>query len=602
MAFLHSFTGIRRPVGFGLSLCLLLSARPGHTQDAPEGKPETAEAAKAAPEAAGDEQAAPTEEQKEQARVRFERGLVLLRQEAFAPALAEFLESRNLFPTRSSTMNAAIVLRKLTRYDEALDMFEALLRDFKNVPDADRDLSQRYIAELRGLVGTVDISGAEPGASIVVSGEARGEYPPVKPIRVAAGTHVVRVFKEGFEPFETRVDVAGGQTTQVAVKKMQALTSSGKLRVTERTGKSVDVVVDNVAVGKAPWEGRLATGSHTVVLRGEGKLGTQPNLAVIKTQELTTLTLLAEDLDASLRVEPTPPGASVWVNSVNVGNGVWLGRLKAGRHRVEVKSEGFLPVARTVTLGKGQRENVTISLERDEDAPLWRKPSKVFFEGGLSFLAAPSLSGDVSGGCVDACSRSFGTGGLVNLQGGYELGSGLGFGAMVGGLLIGQDVRKRAAEFTPVGYTSPLVGTTDDELTMTGFMGGALVGYRFGERFPVSLRMGVGVFVGQMRSERIGSFRDSVGALFETDAAEDRPSATGVYVTPEARVGYKLDAHWTVSAGVHGLLLIVTNQPRWNREIELSASKDGIGTYKNEALLGENVLMFAPGVHVRYDY
>lgn len=543
----------------------------------------------------------PTEEQREQARVRFERGVLLLRQEAYAPALAEFLESRKLYPTRSATNNAAIVLRKLNRYDEALDMFETLLRDFK-VPDADRDLAQRYIAELRGLVGTIDISGAEPGASIVVGGEGRGEYPPVKPIRVAAGTHVVRIFKEGFEPFETRIDVAGGQTTTLSVKKMQALTSSGKLRVTERTGQSVDVVVDNVVVGKAPWEGRLSTGSHTVVLRGEGKLGTQPSLALIKGQELTALTLLAEDLDASLRVEPTPPGASVWINSVNVGNGVWLGRLKSGRHRVEVKSEGFLPVAKTVTLSKGQRENVTISLERDEDAPLWRKPSKVFFDGGISFLAAPSLSGDVSGGCVDACERDLGSGGLLTAQGGYELGSGLGFGIQLGGMVLSQDIRNRTTAFTPVGYPSPLVGTADDSLFLSGFMAGGLIAYHFGERFPLTFRTGVGAMFGQVQSIRQGSFRDSGGALFEADRAEDSPSVTAVFVTPEARIGYKVTAHWEVSLGVSGMLLIVTGQPRWNRAIELKAGRDGIGTYPNDALLGDNVLMFAPGINARYDY
>lgn len=617
----QKFARTQKYLGLGAGFLLLLLAPEAGAQNPPENKPvlpvpppeqaaaQPASSPSAAPPSAappsaapaGEESNEPTVAQRDQARVRFERGLVLLRQEAYAPALAEFLESRNLYPTRNATNNAAIVLRKLNRYDEALDMFETLLRDFK-VPDADRDLAQRYIAELRGLVGTVDISGAEPGASIVVGGEGRGEYPPVKPIRVAAGTHIVRVFKEGFEPFETRVDVAGGQTTSINVKKMQALTSSGKLRVTERTGQGVDVVVDNVVVGKAPWEGRLSTGSHTVVLRGEGKLGTQPNLAVIKSQELTTLTLLAEELDTSLRVEPTPPGASVWINSVNVGNGVWLGRLKSGRHRVEVKSDGFLPVARTVTLGKGQRENVAISLERDEDAPLWRKPSKVFFDGGLSFLAAPSLSGDVSGGCVDACQRDLGSGGFLTAQGGYELGSGLGFGVMLGGMYLSQDIRNRTTAFTPVGYPSPLVGTSDDTLTLGGIMAGALVGYHFGERFPVSFRVGVGAMFGQTRSVRQGAFRDSGGALFETARAEDAPSMTAVFVTPEARIGYKVAAHWEISAGVQGILLIVTGQPRWNRTIELGAGRDGIGTYASDALLGENVLMFAPGLNARYDY
>src|SRR5262249_57695196 len=102
----------------------------------------------------------------------------------------------------------------------------------------------------------------------------------------SAGTHLVRIFKEGFEPFETRVDVAGGQTAKVTAK-LRVLKDSGRLKVTERGGRAIDVVVDNVVVGKTPWEGLLGVGNHTVVLRGEGKLGTQPVAAAAKSPPVT---------------------------------------------------------------------------------------------------------------------------------------------------------------------------------------------------------------------------------------------------------------------------------------------------------------------------
>ncbi|AKT40346.1 uncharacterized protein CMC5_044990 [Chondromyces crocatus] len=541
-----------------------------------------------------------SEEIRQQARSHFQRGLSLLREEAWAPALAEFLLSRKLFPTRAATNNAAIAMRKLQRYDEALDMFETLLRDFQ-VPDAERAAAQRELAELRSLVGTIDVAGAEPGASIVVSGEDRGEYPPVKPLRVAAGTHLVRVVKEGYEPFEGRVTVAGGQVASITAK-LRKLTASGRLRITERTGKSVEVLVDNVVVGRTPWEGRLGVGDHMVVLRGEGKLGTQPTPAQVKSQELTSLALLAEDLDASLRVDPTPPGASVWINAVNVGNGVWLGRLKAGQHRVEVKSEGFTPVVRTVTLAKGQRETVAVALERDEDAALWRKPARVMFDVSTSLLLAPSFGGEVAGGCSGDCSRSMGLGALNLVHGGYELGSGLGFGLEAGFLVVTQQVTGRATNFTPNGFASPSVGTADDALRLTGFLGGATIGYHLGERFPALFRLGVGVMAGQVRDERRGRFRTSSGGAFDASPVADFQSATYVYVDPEVRIGARFAQHFEVSAGVQALLLIAASQPRWNSSIELAASTDGIGRYGDESLMGDIVLMLAPGVSLRYDF
>jgi hypothetical protein len=87
-----------------------------------------------APAAAPDPAAA-----KAEARARFDRGLTLLREEAWGPALAEFLASRKLYPTRNATTNAAICLRKLQRYDESLgDVRDAAARVQPSCPRTTR--------------------------------------------------------------------------------------------------------------------------------------------------------------------------------------------------------------------------------------------------------------------------------------------------------------------------------------------------------------------------------------------------------------------------------------------------------------------------------
>src|SRR5262245_45532987 len=64
-----------------------------------------------------------------EARSRFERGLSLYRDGAYDAALAEFLRSRELFSTRAATQNAGSALKRLGRFDEALDMFDRLLAE-----------------------------------------------------------------------------------------------------------------------------------------------------------------------------------------------------------------------------------------------------------------------------------------------------------------------------------------------------------------------------------------------------------------------------------------------------------------------------------------
>ncbi len=331
------------------------------------------------------------EAKRSEARSYFEKGLAFFEKEAWDAALAEFFRSRRIYPTRAATENAAFCLRQLRRLDEALEMFEDMLK-FSNLTEAKRKTAEAAIAELQGQIGTLRIEGAEAGASIVVDGRYRGTLPLAGPLRVGVGTHEIRAFKEGSDPFGTTIEVKGKEE---AVVQLRSLSTGGRLKVTEQHQRVLEVVVDGIVVGKTPWEGSLSVGEHLVTLRGsldldaipecapgyegalQGKraaprgnveLGTQPVSVPIRLREVTKLTLTAEALDTSLRVEPTPGGASVSVDSVVVGRGAWEGRLRVGEHKVEVTADGFLPQTRRVSLERRKRQVVKIDLERDRSA------------------------------------------------------------------------------------------------------------------------------------------------------------------------------------------------------------------------------------------
>lgn len=614
----HSSTAARAPsrqalamaVGFLTAFTPVLAVaqeQPPHTQpstgaNTPPAIPDGARPAMTPSQPGAPHLDAPVSEATvQEAQLHFEKGLALLEEEAWSPALSEFLLSRKLYPTRVATNNAGIALQKLQRYDEALDMFEAFLRDF-TVSAEERADAQRKIAELRMLVGTIDLVGAAPAATIVIGGQDRGQYPPVKPLRVAAGTHVVRVFKEGYEPFERRVDVAGGQTVNLKVK-LERLTRSGRLRVVESSGKAVNVVVDNAVVGPAPWSGTLSVGDHVVMLRGEGKLGSPPTTAVVKPQEQALLTLVAEELDATLHVEPSPPGASVWIDSVNVGNGVWIGRLKQGTHQVEARADGFLVRSRPVTLNKGKREKIRLTLERDEDATMWRKPPKVTLDATTSFLFVPTLGGDLASGCNEKCRSAPGLGGAAMVHGTYEFGSGLGIGAELGALVAVQSMTDRTAGIVPVGASLPSEGTTNESLRLGAFFVGATIGYHINGRFPSTLRLGAGVLVAEVRDERAGNFalRRAEGR-FDAGSAVDFPRGVYAFFDPEARFGFRVAEHVELSGGLKLLMLLTTGAPRWDERQELLADVDGIANYPPESVMGDVVFMLAPSVNMRYEF
>jgi hypothetical protein len=557
--------------------------------------------------------APPPTDKKEEARNHFELGLSHFDREEWSAALAEFLQSRALYPTRNATKNAALCLRKEGRFDEALDMWEALLRDFaSSLTPTDRALAEKEVAELRASIGAVDVRDAEPGATIVVDGRERGAF-PTPPIRVAAGSHVVRVSKEGFLPYEGRVEVAGRQTAVVAAK-LGALTQSGRLRVVEQTGRKLDVVVDGAVVGQTPqWEGTLPVGAHAVVLRGQDPdgthVGTQPAEAPVRLNQLTPLTLAAERLEASARVEPTPPGAVVAVDGVTVGRGVWEGELRAGGHRVEVAADGFLPLTRTLSLGKGERAVVSAVLERDPASPMWaaKHPARFFAEVDGALVLAQTLGGDVASACTGACDASVPFGEYGAFHGGYQLGTGLGFAIDAGYARLASTLTNRSATLQPVGRPAN-AGTVEDQLSLQGLLLGASGSFHRGESWPILLRLGVGVMLGSAKDVRTGGFTNSLGQLYPASATES-PSATYLYFAPEARVGRRFGDHFELSAGATVLVLTALSQPKWQDQHLIAASPnpgtiqgDGLAAFGSQALTGSAIVAVLPGIGARYEF
>jgi hypothetical protein len=331
---------------------------------------------------------------RQEARAYFEKGVALHDERRWDEALAELQQSRRSSPNRAATKYAASCLRELGRFDEALDMFEEV-RAFPNLSAADLRFAEAGIAELEPRMGTLAVEGGEPGASLVIDGRYRGTLPLRGPARVIAGSHEVRAFKEGLDPFGATIEVRAGQA---AVVLLRSLSTGGRLKVSEQRGRVLDVLVDGTVAGKTPWEGPLTVGEHLVTLRGsvdlaavpectpdEGaaagpgaaprgnvELGTQPVSVPIRLREVTRLTLTAEVLDASLRVEPTPGGAVVSIDSVVVGRGAWEGRLRAGEHHVEVSADGFLSETRRVTLERRKRQVMTLALARDRSTASFR--------------------------------------------------------------------------------------------------------------------------------------------------------------------------------------------------------------------------------------
>src|SRR5580693_10800443 len=91
---------------------------------------------------------------KTEGRAHFQRGLELSDDQAWDAAYAEYVTSLASYPTKAATKNAALCLRMMHRYAEALEMLERF-RGFSNLTTDDRAFADRETKEMSRYVGSL---------------------------------------------------------------------------------------------------------------------------------------------------------------------------------------------------------------------------------------------------------------------------------------------------------------------------------------------------------------------------------------------------------------------------------------------------------------
>lgn len=554
---------------------------------------------------------------KKEALGHFNKGAEFYKKKDYAAAVAEFFASNKTIPTWQATWYASRCLPQLRRYDEAVDMLEILFRDFEqDISKENRLLMQKELVRLRDWVGAVDVVDTEFDAGIRIDGRNRGTYPAAAPIRVPVGTHIVRVYKEGYDPFETSMDVAGNQvqTIRARLRKLD-LDRAGRLRVTESNQRELDVVIDGSVVGKTPWEGQLRDGEHSVVLEGDDDWGTPPALVNVTKGRTETLGLSAERLEAAIRIAPTPAGATVAIDGVSVGRGVWQGRVRTGKHRIEVAADGYVLYVQELSFTKGNNDAIVVKLDRDPLSPLWKdNRGRVFVEGGIAGGLAPTFGGDILATCGEGCSSWVGLGTNVMARGGYRFPSGFFVDIGAGYFYARQKVSDRRTTLTPIGF-QPNSGTVDDTLSLRGVLVGAFAGIRIGKKLPFSFRLGAGALVGaKFRDRRTGTFdapaetkgNNALSAQsYSVDVLQYHPTFA-LYVAPSVQVAYPLAERLFLQAGIDAMVFLWPGSvPMWSDDDIRSyvrAADRGLAAFSAEPLMNNHLLVVAPSVSVRYEF
>ncbi len=566
---------------------------------------------------------------KEEARKHFDQGLALFDRGSLETAFPEFERSIAIYPTRAAIKNAALCLRRLNRFAEAVEMNERLLAT-PNVSAEEKAIAEGELTQLRPVVGNIIIDGIQSGATITIDGKPVGTTPLKGPLHVSVGTRTVRILKAGFETFEKRIEAPGGK--EVTVRAVLApLELSGWLSVEEASGYNVDVVLDGVVVGKTPWRGLISTGEHLVVLRGDKRKGTQPARIEVRQSQVTNMLVIAEELGSDLRVESQVKGGEIYLDGVFLGRDAWEGQVRTGSHRVEIGAAGYVKVEKRIEVGPGKRELIAFAPGDPVPQTFWDE-NPAFIELGGAFAIGPTFGGDLGNDCGTSCASSVVMGGMGTVRGGIWARNRWTIGFDLGFLHAQQTITDRTESITPVGLGSA-EGMVTDALTMTGVTAGVGVGVKFGERFPISFRLGVGGFFGSFSDHRYTKDKDSgfmtqpPSTAFSSPGVPIMPAPYGVdvkqsssltafYAAPEVRVGVRARKNLDVMLSLGGTLLIFRDAVTWRADdTVVDAKSDGLAKFEDEVdlvggesitikekLMGSAIFVATPGILVNYRF
>ena len=497
----------------------------------------------------------------EQAKELFHQGNALRRAGDFPRALELYLKSRALVPSVPNTMNAALCLAEVDRSDEALEMYEALLIDFRDeLGEAERATIADAVSGLRRKVGQVDVQANVKG-TLVIDGRPRGRLPLLSAVRVLPGRHAVAVIEEGYRAFETQVEVKVGATALVSAT-LEPLTAGGRLRVEAPSLAGAQIFVDGAPVGTAPWAGTLEAGPHYFLAR-KGDSGSAPrSIVIVAGQQVDVATELAP-LGPEQRISTRPASAELLVGGVSVGAGGWQGRLPLGTHTLLAREEGYRDATRDLVVTPDSAGAIELALEVDEDHPRWATGEVGAF--WIDVLGGFGLAPSLGSGAEDSCAEQrcdsdpMALGFIAAARGGYELSFGLSFEIAGGYLMLRKSLERiRAGSFEPGGVTQATQHDLDQLLAYSGPFAAAGIGYRLplGELLELGAHVLVGAHFSTAYTEASGGVATSGDPVPVTvQGSGSTANATNLMLLPELRFGFRRGGF---GAGLSATLAVLT--------------------------------------------
>lgn len=231
------------------------------------------------------------------------------------------------------------------------------------------------LTQLKPKEGDLEVRSEPPEGKVYLDGKYMGETPLFAP-RIPPGRYSLLVLKEGYHPFEERVEVKGADRKKVVATLRRRM---GEVAVNLKTpGASLSIDGKPVEVGPGKTlERDFPSGSYRIKVTKEGYETWERDL-VVRAGERVEVSVELKAKGGELLVRTEPSGASIYLDGKSVGTGSYEGKgLSPGTYKIRVAKEGYEAWEGEATLEPDKKREVFLKLKeidwtkRSCDAPVW---------------------------------------------------------------------------------------------------------------------------------------------------------------------------------------------------------------------------------------
>lgn len=182
---------------------------------------------------------------------------------------------------------------------------------------------------------------------------------PVKIEYMSSGVHTLEVKSAYYLPYKAEILIKEGDNI---THKAELIPNFSDV-VLRSNDPDVKISIDNNPEVDSRWVGKLTIGTHTILCKKESFVSKIITIEVVKDSTKSLQCFDIPDLEplcGGLKVNVLPVGSKIYIDKKHIGNTPFRSKnILIGKHEVEVKRDGYIPLKETVNIKERNFTDIT---------------------------------------------------------------------------------------------------------------------------------------------------------------------------------------------------------------------------------------------------